>query len=318
MTTPDVRAVLVTCTGSVSGTAARVAGSVEDRLRDSVTRLDQVVPESAEHLTATVREAANSGADLLVVLGGDGAAHVAVQACAGSETALAVLPGGTGNDLARALGMPGEPVAGAEVVAALVREGARGRMDLGRLSDGRLFATVLCAGFDSAVNERVNRMRWPHGPRRYDLAIVAELATLRTHPMVVTTEDQRIELDATLVAIGNTSWYGGGVPICPDADSGDGLFDLTIVGRTRRADLLRILPKLRSGTHIDHPAVTTMRAREVSLAGGADVIGYADGERMRSLPIEVGCEVGALTVVGWPRSATAAPADGPVRDESGA
>jgi diacylglycerol kinase (ATP) len=308
MTTTDVRAVLVTCTGSVSGTAARVADSVETRLRASVTRLDQVVPESAEQLTATMREAVNSGADLLVVLGGDGAAHVAVQACASSETALAVLPGGTGNDLARALGMPRDPVTAAETLATLIREGTRTPMDVGRLADGRLFATVLCAGFDSAVNERVNRMRWPHGPRRYDLAIVAELTALRTHPMVVTTEDQRIELDATLVAIGNTSWYGGGVPICPGADSGDGLFDLTIVGRTRRADLLRILPKLRSGTHIDHPAVTTMRAREVSLAGGADVIGYADGERMRSLPIEVTCEAGALTVVGRPEAATATPA----------
>lgn len=305
MTTTDVRAVLVTCTGSGSGTAVRVAGSVEDRLRAGVTRLDQVVPQSAEHLTATMRDAADSGVDLLVVLGGDGAAHAAVQACAGSDTALAVLPGGTGNDLARALGMPRDPVAAAETVATLVREGTRRRMDLGRLADGRSFATVLCAGFDSAVNERVNRMRWPHGARRYDLAIVAELATLRTHPMVVTTEDQRIELDATLVAVGNTSWYGGGVPICPGADSGDGLFDLTIVGPTRRADLLRILPKLRGGTHIDHPAVTTVRAREVSLTGGGDVIGYADGERMRSLPIELRCVAGALTVVGRPRAAAA-------------
>jgi diacylglycerol kinase (ATP) len=165
------------------------------------------------------------------------------------------------------------------------------------MDSGDLFATVLCAGFDSAVSERVNRMAWPRGPRRYDLAILAELATLRCGHLVVTTGSQRLELDATLVAVGNTAYYGGGVPICPRADAGDGVLDLTVVGRTRRRDLLRILPRLRGGTHIDHPAVRTVRASSVTLAGDNEWIGYADGERMGRLPLAVRCVPGMLTVV---------------------
>jgi diacylglycerol kinase (ATP) len=300
MVNDDLRAVLVACTASGLGGAARVAGPVADRLRSVVPTLDEVVPTSGDDMSAVMRGAVEGGADVLIVLGGDGAAHVAVQACVGTDTALAVLPGGTGNDLARALGMPPEPVAAAEALGPLLRDRARRRVDVGRIAGGDVFATVLCAGFDSAVNERVNRMRWPKGPRRYDLAILAEIAALRTGELIVTADSRRLELDATLVAIGNTPYYGGGVPICPDADPADGLFDVTIVGQAHRRDLLRILPRLRTGTHIDHPAVTTLRAREVTLAGNNGWIGYADGERMRPLPIDVRCAPGDLWVLARP------------------
>jgi len=297
MTAEGLRATLIACTASGRGVATRVAGTVAARLRTAVARLDQVVPDTADHMTLAMRRAVDKGEDVLVVLGGDGAAHAAAQACAETGTALAVLPGGTGNDLARALGMPADPVAATNTVVRSLRDGTRRRIDVGRLADGPCFTTVLCAGFDSAVSERVNRMRWPRGRRRYDLAILAELGTLRARPLVVTTANRRWELDATLVAVGNTAWYGGGVPICPTADATDGLLDVTVVGQVGRADLLRILPKLRTGGHVDHPAVTTVRAAAVSLAGNDAWISYADGERMRPLPVDIRCAPGALSVV---------------------
>jgi diacylglycerol kinase (ATP) len=297
------------------GTAGRMTEAVAERLRTAVDHLTLVTADTVAEARALMVGARDRGLDVLVVLGGDGSAHQGVQFCAGTEVALGVIPAGTGNDLVRALGQPMESLAAADAMVLALREGRRRPLDLGRVgllpthgpcersepnqrSDGEWFATVLCAGFDSAVNERVNRMRWPHGPRRYDLAIVAELAALRPRRLVVRTDSDTVELDATMVSVGNTRFYGGGIPICPDADPTDGLLDVTVVGKATRLDLLRILPRLRTGGHLDHPAVTTLRARSVRLGEDNGWIAYADGDRIQPLPVDLSCVPGALTVVG--------------------
>jgi diacylglycerol kinase (ATP) len=280
------------------GAAARVAGRVAATLRTSVDRLDTLTADSAPGTLALARKAVADGVDVLVALGGDGMAHLAVQACAGSATALAVVPAGTGNDFARALGVPGEPLVAAEAVAAALAGGAWRSIDLGRVAGGAWFATVLCAGFDSAVNERANRLRWPRGPRRYDVAILAELLHLRPYPLVIEADDDTVHLDATMVSVGNLPYYGGGIPICPDAVADDGLLDITVVGAAGRRSLMTILPRLRSGRHVEHPAVTTMRARTVHLSGGNRWFAYADGERQARLPLTIRSIPSALSVVG--------------------
>lgn len=282
------------------GAAARVAGRVAATLRTGVDRLDTLVADSAEGSARLARRAVEGGVEALIALGGDGLAHVAVQACAGRPTALGVVPAGTGNDLARALGLPGDPLAAAAEVAVALGEGRRRQVDLGRIAGGSWFATVLCAGFDSAVNERANALRWPRGPRRYDVAILAELSRLRPRPLVVETESGAVSLDATMVSVGNLPYYGGGIPICPDAVPDDGLLDVTVVGATRRRDLVAILPRLRAGRHVDHPAVRMLRARSVHLSGDNHWVSYADGERQVRLPVTVSCVPAALTVVGSP------------------
>ncbi|GGM71538.1 sphingosine kinase [Longimycelium tulufanense] len=292
-----MRTVLLVNPAAATGAAARVAGSVAQRLREGTDQLALRVATSPAETLGLAARAVADGADTVVVLGGDGAAHAAVQACAGTDTALALVPAGTGNDLANALGVPNNPLLAADEVARALREGRRRRIDLGRVSGGSWFATVLCAGFDSAVNERANALRWPGGPRRYDLAILLELARLRPRPLVVDTGDATVELDATLVAVGNTGCYGGGIPVCPDADPADGLFDVTIVGRVSRSALVRIVPTLRTGRHVEHPAVTTLRVRSLHLGGRTGWVAYADGERQARLPLTVRCEPAALAVV---------------------
>ncbi|GAA2788135.1 YegS/Rv2252/BmrU family lipid kinase [Crossiella cryophila] len=291
------RLALLVSPASGAWSAARVAGSVAAALRPAVTELRALSAGSGEHLAQLAKAAVADGVDVLAVLGGDGAAHAAVQACAGSSTALAVIPAGTGNDLATALGLPGGSREAATALAEALRAGARRRLDLGRIAGGGYFATVLCAGFDSAVNERTNRMRWPAGPRRYDLAILAELANLRPRQLLLETVSGRIEVEATLVAVGNTTSYGGGIPICPAADPADGELDVTVVGAASRRLLLRILPTLRTGGHVDHPVVSTFRARKVQLGGDNGWVAYADGERQARLPVTVRAVPGALTVV---------------------
>ncbi|MBM7775089.1 diacylglycerol kinase (ATP) [Actinokineospora baliensis] len=272
--------------------------AVVARIRPVVDELTVVSADTVEQSRALMVQAKDAGLDVLVVLGGDGSVHQGVQFCAEHDVDLAIVPAGTGNDLARALGLPGDPVPAADAVAKALVNGTRRRIDLGKLDGGPYFGSVLCAGFDSAVNERVNRMRWPHGRRRYDLAIVAELAALRHQRLVVITEDERVELEATMVAVGNTGYYGGGIPVCPGADPADGLLDVTVVGRASRLDLLRILPTLRTGDHVRHPFVRTLRTRRVELGPDNGWVSYADGERLGPLPVAVDCVPGALTVVG--------------------
>jgi diacylglycerol kinase (ATP) len=266
-------------------------------LRSGVDRLDTFIADSAAGSAALAARAVRSGADALVTLGGDGLAHLALQACAGSKTALAVVPAGAGNDLARALGLPTDPVETAQAIAAGLLTRRSRPMDLGRIAGGAWFSTVLCAGFDAAVNARANQLRWPRGPRKYDLAILIELIRLRPAPLVVEADGTTLRMDATLVAVGNTRYYGGGIPICPEAIDDDGRLELTIVGAISRIDLLRMLPTLRTGTHTRHPEVTTVSARKVRLSGQGGWFAYADGERQARLPLTVSCVPGALRVV---------------------
>lgn len=240
-----------------------------------------------------------AGTAAVVAVGGDGAAHAVLQAVAGTGTPLAVVPAGTGNDLALALHVPPEPVAAAAAAAADLREGAVRTLDAGRTGD-RWWATVLCCGFDSAVTDRANRLRWPRGPRRYDVAILAELARLRPREVTLTLDGAARTLPVTLVAVGNTAWYGGGMRVCPDADPADGRLDVTVVGPVTRRELVRTRPRLTAGTHVAHPAVTVHRAARVELAG-AGLTTYADGEPVAALPVVAEAVPGALRVVGSAR-----------------
>jgi diacylglycerol kinase (ATP) len=292
-----MRTMLLVNPASGLGAGGRAADGVAATLRTVVDRLDVHVATSVDDTQSAARKAVDDGYDVLAVLGGDGTVHLALQPCAQSTTALAVIPAGTGNDLAACVGLPAEPVPAAAAVAAALGAGATRELDLGRVQGGRWFATVLCAGFDSMVNERANRMRWPSGPRRYDLAIFAELARLRAYPLTIETEDGRRDVLATMISVGNTPSYGGGLRICPAARLEDGLFDVTVVGPITRNRLVRTRPKLRIGTHVQEREVTTLRAREIRISGDNGWIAYADGDRQGSLPLTVECVPAAIRVV---------------------
>ena len=281
------------------GRAGRVAGTVADRLR---TAVDDLVTVEASTVEESHRLMKNAGhLDLLVVVGGDGSAHQGVQFCADTNTPLAIIPAGTGTDIARTVaGTPQDPLDATDALVRAIKNGSQTTIDLGRVTDGPWFAGVLCAGFDSAVNERANRMRWPSGPRRYDLAILAELAKLKPGTLTVEDDGGRTELEATQIAVGNIPFYGGGIPVCPDADPADGLFDVTLLRRASRFDLVKLLPGLRSGNHVHSPIVTTSRTKRIRLGEANGWVAYADGERIGPLPVEVTCVPNALKVVGRP------------------
>jgi diacylglycerol kinase (ATP) len=145
----------------------------------------------------------------------------------------------------------------------------------------------MAAGFDSLVSDRTNRMRWPHGRMRYNLAMLAELSQLRPLPFRLAFDDgEEIVADLTLAAFGNTRSYGGGMLICPDANHADGQLDITMVHATSRTSLIRLFPTVFKGTHIDLDRVSMKRARSVSVDSGG-INAYADGEYACPLPVEV-------------------------------
>ncbi|MFI5935414.1 diacylglycerol/lipid kinase family protein [Actinoplanes sp. NPDC051494] len=197
-------------------------------------------------------------------------------------------------------GVPETALRAAEAIAGALRSGRDHPVDLARVTGAeggvRWFGTVLAAGFDAVVNERANRMRWPRGPRRYDLAIVLELARLRSRHYRLVLDGVDHRFDGVLVAVGNGPSYGGGMRICPDADLCDGMLDVVTGGPMGRGALARLKPRLRQGTHVRDPRVGVHRAREVVIEADG-IAGYADGERIGPLPLRIGCEPGAVRLL---------------------
>ena len=243
------------------------------------------------------REAVADGVGTVVVVGGDGMVHLGVNLCAGTTSRLAVAAAGTGNDFARNLGLPVRDPRGA---VALLADGRTREIDLGRVTHGvageTWFGGVLGAGFDAVVNARAQRMTWPRGQMRYNLAVMRELPVFRPIPYAVELDGHRLETRAMLVAVANTTSFGGGMRVCPDADVTDGLFDVMIVHALSIPSFLRVFPKVYSGTHTTHPAVEIHRARRVRLEASG-IHSQADGETFADLPIDAEVVPGALRVV---------------------
>jgi diacylglycerol kinase (ATP) len=236
--------------------------------------------------------------DALVVVGGDGIVSLALQVLAQTDIPLGIIPAGTGNDHAREFGLPkGDPAAAADVIV----DGRAETVDLGRIrgADGtdKWFGTVMAAGFDSLVTDRTNRMSWPHGRMRYNVAMVAELSKLRLLPFRLTFDGgEELVTELTLAAFGNTKSYGGGMLICPAADHSDGLLDVTMVQSASRTKLIRLFPTVFKGTHVELDEVRTARATVITV-DSPGINAYADGEFVCPLPVEVSAVPRALTIL---------------------
>ncbi|WP_455355077.1 diacylglycerol kinase [Streptomyces sp. SYSU K217416] len=279
------------------GRGAHAAQPAARALRDAGFSVRTLVGTDAADALDRARGAVDGGTGALIAVGGDGMVSLALQAVAGTRTPLGVVAVGTGNDFARALGLPvRDPAAAGRAAAEALKGDAIRDMDLGRIAE-RWFGTVLASGFDSRVNDRGNRMRWPAGRFKYDLAMLAEVAAFRPVPYRIRLDDGPArEFEATLIAVGNGPSYGGGMRICADARTDDGLFDVTVVGDCTRRTLLRVFPQVYRGTHLSHPKVTVHRVSRITLEA-AGVTGYADGEPLGPLPLTAVCVPGAVRVL---------------------
>jgi diacylglycerol kinase (ATP) len=284
----------------VNPKAGRGLGSAEfDRLRRLASRAGAgfVVSRSAGDLTEQARRAAADGVERLLVAGGDGTMHLALQGLVGTDCALGVIPLGTGNDLAGTLEVP--PDVTAAVERALTREIRR--IDTLRVGDVHS-ASYFGVGFDSEVTRFANQVKILRGPLVYPYSVIHTLATFEPPGMRIEWDDGRFEGKAMFVTVANLPRFGGGMRIAPEARIDDGLLDLVIVREISRRTLLAVFPKVYNGKHVGHPAVQMARTRRVEIALDRPMTMYGGGEPVREMaagaPAAVAVEPGSLAVVG--------------------
>jgi diacylglycerol kinase (ATP) len=274
------------------GKGARAGAAALERLRGAGITVRSLVGRDTDESLDLALKVVAEGVDALVICGGDGMVNLGIQAVALSDTPLGIIPAGTGNDIARYFDLPRkDPVAAAQRVI----DGAPRTIDLIRVGP-RYFATVMAAGFDAVVNERANRMTWPRGQMRYNLATLAELRTFQPLPYTLDIDGRTISLSAMLVAVGNGPSFGGGLRIAEGAKLDDGLLDVVVIKPISKLELVRTYPKLFRGTHTTHPQYEHHLARKVTVAAPG-IVGYADGERFGPLPLTMESVPGALKVL---------------------
>jgi diacylglycerol kinase (ATP) len=279
------------------GRALELLPHVSGTLRDGGADLEILLSRDFAEAQSMTRHAIQDGADVLAVMGGDGMTHLGVNAVAAAHlsghnrTTLGLIPAGTGNDFCRGIGLdPKNAVAAAVVIAA----GHSRFIDLARVGETYV-GTVLATGFDALVNRRAKQLTWPRGSTRYAVATMAELRVFSPLRYRLSLNGEVRELQAMLVAIGNTSSYGGGMRICPEADPYDSLLDVTIIHPVGRLKLLRLFPEIYSGRFVRDPCVEQLRAREVTVEG-LGLVGFGDGEMIAAAPLTVCCVPRALPV----------------------
>jgi len=219
----------------------------------------------------------------VISVGGDGLAHLILQVTVPRHIPFAIIPAGTGNDIVRTLGWSLDNI---QSQLDRVTSTKAEPIDLGNV-DSEWFAAILSTGFDSIVNERANRLKWPKGPQRYNVAIARELPRFTPIEYEITTDTRTFTTKAMLIAIGNGRSYGGGMLVCPQAHMNDGLFDVMILEPVSKLEFLKVFPKVYSGSHLSHPKVSTFRTKKISIQ--ADAVAYADGERIGAAPISAEC-----------------------------
>lgn len=277
-----------------------------DRLSDVVDSLarrgvDAVVleAESVDGAIEIARRAVADGATRLMAVGGDGVVNIAVNAVAGTETILGVVPHGTGNDFARALDLIDGGLDD-QIDRALADPTG---VDAISTNHGWV-ATVATLGFSGDVTARANTLRWPRGQLRYTVATLLQLPRLRTIPVSVEVDGQPLGGDTTLLAIGNTPYFGGGMRICPDVRTDDGRLQAVSIGAVSKPTFVRVFPSVFSGRHIERPEVASASGAVVTV-DGADVELWADGDLLGPLPARLEVVPAALRVAGVRRDRVA-------------
>ncbi len=281
------------------GRRREVGPRVVARLRDAGHTVVDIDAPNIELLRREAQRAVEAGADALVVVGGDGMANLGINIVADTAVPLGIVPSGSGNDLADGLGIPLDDT-DAAIDLILDRLDREPRViDAGLVRHGGVstwFGSVLSAGFDARVNERANLMTRPRGRSRYIVALLRELATLRPISYRMVADGQAVELDAVLVAVANNRSFGGRMRIAPHALLDDGVLDLVVVTELSRTRLLRVFPRVFSGSHADLKEVSFRRVTSISI-DATGTVAYADGERIGPLPVEVTVVPGALRVL---------------------
>jgi diacylglycerol kinase (ATP) len=241
------------------------------------------------------RQAADRGFECVVAVGGDGTLSEVANGLFGTTARLGLIPAGTGNDFARAVGLFGHPTAALRHIY----EGTPHSIDLVQIKGGPVFINVAGVGFDAEVARRVNAYpKFMGGTIPYLWGVLGTLLRYRPVPLEIELDGTSLHRSIFLTALGNAQAYGGGMRITPDAKVDDGWLDICIGAPITLAELGRLLPKIYQGAHVGHPKVEFHRARHVELRSSQGAVLHADGEVLGGLPLTVDLLPGAITFMG--------------------
>lgn len=289
------------------GRAAGVLAAVTRELDVRAVPHATILTRDAAHAAEAARDAADGG-DVVVAVGGDGMLRIVAHALIDRPNAtMAVVAAGRGNDFVRALGLPSEPAAIAEMLAT----GTPVRVDCGRAvgTDGapQRYLTIAACGFDSEANRIANGAPSRLGPFVYVWGMIGALSRLRPVPYRLTIDGTEDTVRGLTVVVANTHSYGGGMRIAPGATATDGRFDIVLIKHAgRRVDrsswrdrlrLVRALPRLFRGTHVELDAVEVRHAGAVHVAADAPLAVFADGDQIGCLPTSFSVEVAGLELL---------------------
>jgi diacylglycerol kinase (ATP) len=285
---------------TAGGNKGAMAGeSVRAVLATSSHEVIDLSRESYEAAKAAIKASiANNAIDVLVLVGGDGMAHLGVNVCANTKVAMAIVPAGTGNDSAGIFGMPmGDPAGSTRLI--LENLSSPKQIDAIEIehSLGKTWAIgSASAGFDALVNARANRMKWPNGPMRYYIAMLLELASFKAIRYRSKIDGIAKDFEAMLCVVSNSGVFGGGMLVVPEASVTDAKLDLLILNKISRFKLVKIFPRVYKGTHVTDPAVELLKATKVEIAADGMPI-YSDGEYVGQAPFTANVVPGALLVI---------------------
>lgn len=234
-----------------------------------------------------------------VVISGDGLLGAVGGAMAGAETPLGIVPGGRGNDLARVLGIPSDPVEAVAVIAA----GETRRIDVGE-ANGKRFLGIVSVGFDSEANRLANETSFMRGNFVYAYAAIRTLLGWKPGRFTIRVGEERTRISGYSVSVANSRAFGGGMFIAPDAELDDGEFDIVAVGEVGKLRFVGNLPKVFKGTHVDEDEVRVFRAAQLELTASRPFPVYADGEHLTDLPASLRILPRALSVLVPPTAGT--------------
>ena len=273
------------------GIAISVAQELKGLLNELGAEVSLLIPESRSEVVKAITDSLNCDIDRLIAVGGDGLINQTVNALVGTDTTLGIIPVGTGNDFARSLGLDS---------GGLFEQGQKAlspaiEVDLIKYGSNYVATSTIC-GFPAAVNLRANDLRFPKGSSSYTFATLMELPLMSPTSYKLKLDSENLEVQAAAVIVANSAYFGGGMKICPDADTSDGLLDVCIIGDVGKFDLLRSFLKVRTGDHVDHPKVSIYEASEIEITGTGIIRG--DGEPLGELPMKIFIQRGAINVAG--------------------
>jgi len=268
------------------GKALQLANQFTDLLSQANQEFTLINEKSYEKTIEKLKaELSTNFYSKLIAVGGDGLVNLCLQHLAQSGLTLGVIPAGTGNDFARAVGV--NKMSMNELFNLFTRTDPV-KIDLGHVKSStaeKWFVQVLSTGFDAEVNSRANKIKWPRGKSKYTIATVRTLARFKPINYKIDIDSRKFDQSAMLFTIANGETYGGGMRICPGASNLDGIFEILLVRPVSRFVLLTIFPKVFKGNHIPHQKIDTYRAKVVTIS--APTSAYADGEYVAHLPITV-------------------------------